>query len=100
MTIKSKTFYVRDGYLEMIKQPHNSPTRLGTFQISTYKNEECCNEITLSWKEERKAEVTESQFDEALISAFVSMKEKHKEFNFITTEYKNLIKERIFKDIK
>ena len=91
MTIKSKTFYVRDGYLEMIKQPHNSPTRLGTFQISTYKNEECCNEITLSWKEERKAEVTESQIDEL-------WKQWEKEKVYLNPI--DYIKDRIFKGIK
>jgi hypothetical protein len=94
MTIKSKTFYVGDKGMGDIKSDNNAlmciPNKDSIFR----------NEITISWKEERKAEVTESQIDEALTSAFVSMKEKYKEFSFITTEYRNLIKEQIFKDVK
>ena len=88
MTIKSKTFYVSEGGLHAIK---NSDA---TFYCTPFTDGAYKHEVTISWKEDRKAEVTESQIDEIAeewCDGIVSFKyEPLIEF----------IKERVFKDAK
>lgn len=88
MTIKSKTFYMSENDIEILKDSKlvgGLFTFYGTNRI--FKNE-----ITLSWKEERKAEATESQIDE-IIKEWRDP--KCRDYDFLV-----FIKERIFKGIK
>lgn len=60
----TKTFYVSDSYINMIEKNEDtylSPVMTGSNRI----------EVQISWNEpERKIEITESEFDEAVFSFF------------------------------
>lgn len=62
----SKEFWVSNKAIQQYKIG-----RRGTYNqnISTYEDDCCPNKITISWEEnERKVEITESDFDRALSS--------------------------------
>lgn len=87
MTIKSKTFYISDAAAFDIQRGSHTTLFYTSTKDGAYKNE-----ITISWKEDRKAEVTESQIDEIM-----------DDWNRNTGKYltlRELLKERIFKDPK
>lgn len=84
MTTKSKTFYVSDNCLRAIKNDDE------TVYCVPSLDEVYINKITIFWKEDRKAEVTESQIDE-IVSRWESGYSKG---------FGEFLKERIFKDAK
>ena len=88
MTIKSKTFYACDNYMNIIRGKSDSGARL---EMTSNKEGICTNEITISWKEDRKAEVTESQIDEL----FADITQRDHSFDIL-----RYIKQEIFKDVK
>ena len=86
MTIKSKTFYVSDNCMHLIKLGVDVPHHYISNHSNAFKNE-----ITISWKEERKAKVTESQIDEL----FADITQRDHSFDIL-----RYIKQEIFKDVK
>ena len=93
MTIKSKTFYVNKETIKYIKDFPEKPyqyTGMMSFLNKCQYGDNTC-EITISWKEERKAEVTESQIDKMVKEL------RAKDYPVDISIY---LKEQIFKDVK
>lgn len=86
MTIKSKNFYVSDEFMKNASEGLD----LGCYLIDA-KPARFKNEITISWKEDRKAEVTESQIDEIWKQWMLAI---------TVDNFPTFIKEQIFKDVK
>ena len=88
MTIKPKTFYVSAFEFDFLTSQHARQVD-ATLYIDAKKERK---EITISWKEDRRAEVTESQIDE-IVKGW-----RMPNSNFVTLN--DYIKDRIFKGIK
>ena len=87
MTIKSKTFYVNDFEFDFLISQHARQID-ATLYIDAKEGR---SEITISWKEDRKAEVTESQID-AIVGDWYDNARK--------CSLESFLKEHIFKDVK
>lgn len=64
MTTKSKTFYVNQKAIVFLSDSYTH--YFGAIKIASFKNDDHAHEITVSWKEDRTAQVSESQMREIL----------------------------------